>query len=153
GEGYRVNVDALHLAAFAGTKHARHATDLGAGVGAVALALLFAKSVERVRLIEIDRRAADLAQKNLDENGWASRGEIVCADVMCAAREHRASTDLVVCNPPYVEPGRGRTPAEPSRARARFGVLAHFAEAARLVLARRGRACFVYPGGELATLL
>lgn len=153
GTGYRVNVDALHLAHFAGVRRARAAVDLGSGVGAVSLALIHANAVERVRMIEIDPRAAEYARKNLVDNGWTERGDVVCADVMRAAREWPGSADLVVCNPPYVEPGRGRAPKEPSRARARAGQLAGFVEAARLFLARRGRACFVYPANELATLL
>ena len=153
GEGYRVNVDALHLAAFAGARRARAAVDLGAGVGAVALALLHARAVERVMLVEIDPRAAALARTNLAENGWGERGEVVCADVARAAREYAGTAQLVVCNPPYVEPGRGRAPREPARARARSGELAAFAAAARAFCARRGRACFVYPAGELATLI
>ncbi|HEY2516385.1 MAG TPA: hypothetical protein VGI39_36190, partial [Polyangiaceae bacterium] len=41
GEGYRVNVDAILLADFARrAPRARAAVDLGAGVGAVSLALL-----------------------------------------------------------------------------------------------------------------
>jgi tRNA1Val (adenine37-N6)-methyltransferase len=155
GEGYRVNVDALHLAAFAGApgRRVRDAADLGAGVGAVALALLSAGAADRVRLVEVEARAVALARKNLAENGWSARGDVVHADVLRAAHDHPGSAQLVVCNPPFVEPGRGRVPSEPSRARARSGGLAAFAEAARIFLARRGRACFVYPANELATLL
>jgi len=153
GEGYRVNIDALHLAAFAGTRRARRAVDLGAGVGAVALALLFARAVATVRLVESDRAAAELARANLAANGWIDRAEVDCADVTRAAHEHAGEADLVVSNPPYIEPGRGRAPAQPARARARSGSLASFTDAARRFLGRRGRACFVYPASELATLL
>ncbi len=154
GEGYRVNVDALLLAAFAagGGRRARTCVDLGAGVGAVALALLHAGAVERALLVEIDARAAELARRNLGENGWAARGEVVCADVAGAARDLGGRAQLVVCNPPYFAPGRGRPASEPSRARARTGELAAFAGAARAFLGRRGRACFVYPAGELFAL-
>ncbi len=153
GEGYRVNVDALHLATFAGTRRARHAFDLGAGVGAVALTLLSERAVDRVTLVEIDPRAADIARRNLVENGWADRGDVICADVREAAREHRGEATLVVCNPPYIAPGRGRAPKEPARARARSGELGTFVQAARVLCARRARACFVYPAPELTTLL
>jgi tRNA1Val (adenine37-N6)-methyltransferase len=152
GEGYRVNVDALHLATFAGSRHARRAVDLGAGVGAVALALLFARAVDRVRLVEIDPACAELARQNLAENGWTDRGDVVCADVLRAARDYGGEADLVVSNPPYVAPGRGRIPKEPGRARARNGELAAFTGAARHFLGRRGRACFVYPAPELEAL-
>lgn len=155
GAGYRVNVDALHLAAFAAagrTGRARHVVDLGAGVGAISLALLHAEAAEHVLLVELDAVAADLARKNLDDNGWEARGEVVCADVARAAHDHGGAADLVVCNPPYFAPGRGRVASEPARARARSGELRAFALAARAFLGRRGRACFVYPAGELLAL-
>jgi tRNA1Val (adenine37-N6)-methyltransferase len=152
GAGYRVNVDALLLAEFAcGHSRARVAFDLGAGVGGVALALLHADAVRRVVLVEIDRAAVDLAQRNIDANGWSERAEVFAADVRDAARDRRGEADLVVCNPPYTEPGRGRAPA-PSRALARSGSLALFVEAARAVAGRRARICFVYPAQETLTL-
>jgi tRNA1Val (adenine37-N6)-methyltransferase len=152
GGGYRVNVDALILAAFAAARgRARFAADLGAGVGAVALGLLHLGGATRVLLVERDRAAADLARANLVANGWHDRGEVVCEDVAAAARAHRGTADLCVCNPPYVRPGRGRTPA-PARAHARSGALGPFTAAARTLCGRRARACFVYPAHELAAL-
>jgi tRNA1Val (adenine37-N6)-methyltransferase len=148
-----VNVDALHLAAFAGVRRARALVDLGAGVGAVTLALFHARAVDRALLVEIEPRAAELARKNLADNGWADKGEVLCADVARAAYDHGGHAQLVVCNPPYFAPGRGRPAAEPSRARARSGELRAFATAARAFLGRRGRACFVYPAAELFALL
>src|SRR5579864_3570775 len=86
GAGYRTNVDALLLAAFAATptpsttaqpaappaiarmtpKAAAVAFDLGAGVGAVGLALLRFGAARRVVFIEIDEFAAAMARRNLD---------------------------------------------------------------------------------------
>jgi hypothetical protein len=70
-----------------------------------------------------------------------------------AAREHAGEASLVVCNPPYVEPGRGRAASHPSRARARSGELDAFDAAACTLAGRRAHACFVYPARELTTLL
>jgi tRNA1Val (adenine37-N6)-methyltransferase len=153
GEGYRANVDALLLADFARARgRAKVAFDLGAGVGAVALALLHRGACERVVLVEIDAAAAALARANLDANGWSSRGKVLEGDVARAGPAHRGEADLVVCNPPYVAPGRGRVAKGASRARARSGDVAAFVVAARVLLGRRGRACFVYPARELVTL-
>lgn len=153
GEGYRANVDALLLAAFAANKRARHGFDLGSGVGAVALALAHLGGAERVTLVELDATAAALARRNLDDNGLGARGEVVCGDVLEAARARRGEADLVVCNPPYVAPGRGRVPQGDARAAARSGDLTRFVEAARLACGRRARACFVYPAPELVSLV
>lgn len=147
--GYRVNVDAFLLADFAGSpRRVRHAVDLGAGVGAVGLSLLRADRAARVTLVDIDEALVPLAARNVEENGWIHRAEIVHGDV---ASYRGSSFDLVVCNPPYVEPGRGRSPA-PTVARARSGPLAHFLDCARRAMGRRARACFIYPAIESTTL-
>ncbi len=156
GSGYRVNVDALLLGRFAaeGASAGRRATsawDLGAGVGAVALSLLHASAADSVVLVERDPEAASLAVANLAANGWAARGRVLHADV--ATLEESGVADLVVCNPPYTPPGRGRAGSVPARHAARAGELGLFVAAARRVLARRGRVCFVYPAPELVTLL
>jgi tRNA1Val (adenine37-N6)-methyltransferase len=151
GEGYRVNVDALLLAAFAARgRRARLAVDLGAGSGAVALSLLHFDAAERVVLVEIDAAASDAARANLEANGWQGRGEVLSCDAR--ALPPRTGADLVVCNPPYVAPARGRLPRRPEVARARSGDLSVFTQAARSAMGRRARACFVYPAGELHAL-
>ena len=58
----------------------------------------------------------------------------------------------MVCNPPYFAPGRGRASRVPAREIARTGELGIFVDAARTVLGRRGRACFIYPAREMTTL-
>lgn len=152
GAGYRTNVDALLLAGFATSgKVASCAFDLGAGVGAVGLALLRLGAAKRVVFVEIDEFPAAMARRNLDANGWTARGEVVRGDVRDVARARRGEAALVVCNPPYVLPGRGRV--APSQARARSGELVTFVEAARQAAGRKARVCFVYPAQELGTLL
>lgn len=147
--GYRVNVDAFLLADFAGRpKRVRHAIDLGSGVGAVGLSLLHAERAERVTLVDVDDALVALAARNVEDNGWPHRTDVVHGDV---AKLRGVSGDLVVCNPPYVEPGRGRTPAA-SVARAKSGSLGVFLDAARRAMGRRARACFVYPAIEATTL-
>jgi tRNA1Val (adenine37-N6)-methyltransferase len=170
GAGYRTNVDALLLAWFAAAAvpvpssppdvlAATHATnrtaqtafDLGAGVGAVGLALLRFGAARRVVFVEIDEQPAAMARRNLDANGWAERGEVVHGDVSGVARSRRGEAALVVCNPPYTAPGRGNIPV--ADARARCGDLGAFVHAARQVAGKRARICFVYRAQELGTLL
>jgi tRNA1Val (adenine37-N6)-methyltransferase len=152
GEGYRANVDALLLAAFASDgKRAKLAIDLGAGAGAVALSLLYWDAAERVVLVEKDPVAGDAARANLEANGWASRGDVLSMDVRDLAASAGAA-DLVVCNPPFVAPGHGRLPSRPERALARSGELGLFTAASRRALGRRARACFVYPAHDLGGL-
>ncbi|HEY2518380.1 MAG TPA: methyltransferase, partial [Polyangiaceae bacterium] len=111
------------------------------------------KAVERVLLVEVDPTAAALAQANLRANGWSGRAEVVTGDAAEAMRARRGEAQLVVCNPPYFPPGRGRPARGEARGRARAGELDGFVAAAREALGRRGRACFVYPARELLALL
>ncbi len=152
GQGYRTNVDALLLASFAaGPRPAEVAFDLGAGVGAVGLSLLKLGAAKHVVFVEVDGRAAEMAGRNLEANGWPDRGEVVNADVRDVARSRRGEAALVVCNPPYVAPGRGRVGA--SQVRARIGDVGAFVAAARQVAGKKARVCFVYPAQELGALL
>jgi tRNA1Val (adenine37-N6)-methyltransferase len=160
GAGYRTNVDALLLAGFAAsrgipqtspTRPAALAFDLGAGVGAVGLSLIRLGAARRIVLVEIDEQPAAMARRNLDANGWTGLGEVVRGDVRDVARSRRGQASLVVCNPPYVQVGRGRVPAAQSRARS--GRLETFVEAARQLAGRNARVCFVYPAHDLSLLL
>lgn len=154
GAGYRVNVDALHLAEFARRERpVGHAVDLGSGVGAVGLSLLVTGAAARLTFVELDERLAELCGTNVSENGHAERARVLLGDVA----EDRFFSDvpsaaLVVANPPYIEPGRGR-PSSPHLRGAREGKLAPFVWRARTLLGRRGRACFVYPARELTQLV
>lgn len=149
--GYRVNGDALVLAEFAAggpRRRVRRAVDLGSGVGAVGLSLLHLEAAEEVTFVEVDGALAALCAQNVEENGWTHRAEVVHEDVT----RYAGAADLVVCNPPYVAPGRGRAPS-PAVARARRGPLTVFLDAARRVAGRRARVCFVYPAIEATTLV
>jgi tRNA1Val (adenine37-N6)-methyltransferase len=156
--GYRINIDSLLLADFAAgspgaARRARRLVDLGAGVGALALALDHLAGIGEAVLVERDPALAELARHNLAAAGLAAR--IVTADL--AARLPRglaAGADLVVANPPFFEPRAGRESADPARRRARFGGLAPFlTAAAKLLSGPRGRACFCYPACSLPELL
>jgi tRNA1Val (adenine37-N6)-methyltransferase len=159
GRGYRVNVDAVLLGAFAagalgtiGARRVRAAFDLGAGVGGVGLSLVHLGAADRVTMVEIDPVLAELAEANALANGWSARIDVIRADVSDTSAVPAGAAELVVCNPPYVEPGRGRLPA-PARAQARSGSLGGFLDAARRLAGRRARVCVVYPAIEATTLL
>jgi tRNA1Val (adenine37-N6)-methyltransferase len=115
--------------------------------------MLRAGTAAHVTFVEIDDEAAQCCSQNLTENRIETQSRLLASDVMRVAEENRGAADLVVCNPPYVPLGAGRTPPEPRRAKARQGDLAHFISAARLLLGKRARACFVYPAHNLTGIL
>jgi tRNA1Val (adenine37-N6)-methyltransferase len=153
-DGYRVNVDALLLAAFAVRgRIAKLALDLGAGVGAVGLVLHHVGAAASVALVEREKALVELARANLEHAG--APGAVYELDV---ARERlppalRDRADLVVCNPPYFPEGSARRQKHPLTAKARTGALEPFvAAAARALRGSRGRAVFAYPAASLAEL-
>lgn len=155
GGGYRANVDALWLAAFAsGGRRARAVIDLGAGVGTIGLALLAVDAIDNVTLVEIDPLLSGLAANNA--RAFPGRVEVVETDLRAPlpeALQHRF--DLVVANPPWAARPTRPSP-DPRKARARTGdpdTTAGFVRAARAALGAAGRACFVYPAQELPHLL
>jgi tRNA1(Val) A37 N6-methylase TrmN6 len=153
--GYRANVDALLLAAFArSARPAGHAVDLGAGVGTVALALGYFGAAERVTLVERDPTLVDLARRNMRAAGLP--GRVVEADVAAelASREDIGAADLVVCNPPFFTEDEGRPRSHPRDRAARSGALAPFLRSGRALLRdSKSRFCVVYPARSLAELL
>ena len=85
-KGHRVGSDAALLAA--ATPQAERIVDVGAGVGAVGLALLKRMTGARAELVEIDAELGALAAENVRKNDLAERARVIVADVT-AARSRR----------------------------------------------------------------
>jgi tRNA1Val (adenine37-N6)-methyltransferase len=153
-EGYRVNVDALVLAAFAaGSRPAALAVDLGAGIGSVGLTLHHVGAVERLVLIEREPMLVELARRNLALAG--ATGDVFELDIARGALPPAVAhcADLVICNPPFFDEGAGRGQKHPLTRTARTGELEPFvAAAARSLRGSRGRAAFAYPARALSEL-
>lgn len=148
GDGYRFNVDAVHLARFASEKPAKRALDLGSGVGAVGLSLLHLRAAAHVTLVDHEPRYLQLASKSIEALAWQSR--VHCIERAVESLSLSDKFDLIVSNPPYTEPGAGRSSKAGS---ARQGALAPFVKAARAHLGARGRFACVYPAREWQHLL
>jgi tRNA1(Val) A37 N6-methylase TrmN6 len=142
--GHRAGHDAILLAA-AAAANARHAIDLGAGVGTAGLALLARGTTERVTLVEIDAELATLARANAERNGYGDRVEVVCADVAEIGRGD--SADLVLMNPPFNDPARTQSSPDPRRRRAHVGNdadLAVWIDAAHRLLKQGGKLVLIH---------
>ncbi len=72
--------------------------DFGCGTGVLARAVLAAPKVSKLTLVDLDRRAIDVAGRNLDE----PRAEMLWAD---ARTLDLANLDFVVMNPPFHDGG------------------------------------------------
>ncbi len=120
--GHRVGADAVLLAAAAGAP-ARRLVDVGAGVGAVGLALLQRWPEALGDLVEIDPALAALARENAALNRLEARAHVIVADAL-SAPDRRATgladgkADLVVTNPPFFDARNVRASPDARRARA-----------------------------------
>ncbi|HEX3777760.1 MAG TPA: methyltransferase [Polyangiaceae bacterium] len=152
--GYRVNVDAILLAAFAAEgKKAQFALDLGAGVGAVALCLRHLGAATAFGLLERDPVLLEFARENAERANL--RADFFCRDLADGLPEGLGRrADLVVSNPPFFAPESGRTSAESPKTPARFGKIEPFLDAAASAISgTRARVAFVYPARELSSFL
>ena len=74
--------------------------DLGCGLGILSRAILGSPAVTALTLVEVDRRAVEMAQRNIAD----PRATIVWADIR-AAGTVPGSLDFVVMNPPFHDGG------------------------------------------------
>jgi tRNA1Val (adenine37-N6)-methyltransferase len=163
-KGYRFTFDALLLADFA-IAHGRRPRgeiaicDIGTGCGVVGLVLLRELPSARLTAVELQPRLAEVARRNLVDNGLDDRGEVVELDVISPAAKRRlpgARFDWVVCNPPYQAIGRGAHNPESELAIARHELrlpIGRLCDEARRLLRPRGHAAIVYPAARLAELI
>ncbi len=122
-KGHRAGSDAVLLAAAAPADGIGRLVDVGAGVGAVGLAILQRMTGASADLVEQDADLAALASENAILNGLAERARVLRVDVT-RADERRAAglsdagADLVATNPPFFEAGNVRASPHPRRASA-----------------------------------
>jgi tRNA1(Val) A37 N6-methylase TrmN6 len=146
--GHRVGLDAVLLTAAAWGPAPRGIVDVGAGVGAVGLALARHYPGAEVDLVEIDPETAALARANAEANGLTAR--VVAADVLSPPSRRAAglvdgAADLVATNPPFYDAATARISPDPARARAH-------ALAAPLSDWLRASLALLAPGGRFAMI-
>ena len=140
--------------------------DVGAGVGAVGLALVGRCARSHADLIEIDADLARLAADNAARNGLTARARVLRLDVADARARREAglddeAADCVVTNPPFFDPGTVRVSPDATRARAHVfapsgsGVapLAGWIRACLALLSPGGRFVMIHRPEALARIL
>ena len=104
-ECFKLGRDSVLLSRFCTVKPNWKVCDLGTGVGS--LLLLLSQREERLDRtgIEINPTAAELAQKNLEDNGLS--GRVILGDLRDKSLVPADHFHLVVSNPPYFRTGSG----------------------------------------------
>lgn len=120
--GHRVGTDAVLLAAAAPEIPRGLIVDVGAGVGAVGLALAQKNPGAQIVLLEKNAPAAAFARENVALNGLEARTRVVEADLFdVPARKAEGlveAAELVVTNPPFLTAGAARRSPDSDRAMA-----------------------------------
>jgi tRNA1(Val) A37 N6-methylase TrmN6 len=157
--GHRVGTDAALLAAAAGTLEGR-IVDVGAGVGAVGLALAQRNLLASVDLVEIDPELARLAERNAAQNGLEARTRVQRLDVLNPKERREAGltewASCVITNPPFFHATAVR--ASPDEGKARAHVLASatlpdWIQASLAILAPGGRFAMIHRSDALSAIL
>ena len=157
--GHRVGTDAALLVAAAGAPDGR-IVDVGAGVGAVGLALAKSSALASADLVEIDPELARLAESNAVRNGLQARARVLRLDALNSGERRAAglieSANCVVTNPPFFDARTVRVSPDEGKARAhvmpRAG-LAEWIQASLAMLAPGGRFLMIHRPEALATIL
>lgn len=143
---FPLGADSLALGEFCTLKPQSRVLDLGCG--AALLLLLCARREPSSALfgVELDPAAADLAQRNLGENGLA--GEIITGDLAKVPLPEQM--DLVISNPPWYPQGAG---AEGGPGRQEGCPFHRLCAVAAKALKPKGRFALVHSPERLADLL
>ena len=162
--GHRVGTDAALLVAAAGDARQGRIVDVGAGVGAVGLALAQRNPLASVDLVEVDPKLARLAETNAERNGLQARTRVLRLDAL-NPRERREtglaeSANCVVTNPPFFDAKTVRVSPDEGRARAHVlasaeagATLADWIQASLAILAPGGRFVMIHRPEALSAIL
>lgn len=148
--GHRIGTDAVLLAAGAPALAFGLIVDVGAGAGAVGLALAQTNPGAKVVLLEKNFRAAALARQNVPANGLEARVRVVEADLFDAAARRAEglveAADLVVTNPPFLKFDQSRPSPDADRA------MAHVLDEGGIEKWLRASLALLKPGGVFVAI-
>ncbi len=110
--GYRFSVDAPILADFLPALPTEKALEIGTGVGIVSLLALYKKKFSYIYGVEIQRSLSQLAELNVEKNGFLENARIITADFNEIYRDFPGICHIF-SNPPFLQPNRGRLSPNP----------------------------------------
>lgn len=146
--GFRFGTDAVLLAHFAGLKHRESVMDLCTGSGIIPILLAGRSASPVIRGVELQSRYAEMAQRSVCYNHLEDRVRILRGDVRdLAFIQRQGSFDVVTCNPPYKEAGRGIPNPSDELMVARHEITVNLEDVIRsagMLLREGGRLCMVH---------
>ena len=105
---HRFNTDTILLANFSMPKKNDRAVDLGSGCGTIPLIWSRENRAEKIYSVEIQKDACNMIERSIILNNLQDKLEIINGDIKALDDKlPKGYFDLVVCNPPYKEIGKG----------------------------------------------
>jgi tRNA1(Val) A37 N6-methylase TrmN6 len=153
--GYRAAIDPVLLAAALPAAFRGRVADLGCGAGAAGLCLAARLAQVAVVGIERDPLLADLARQNVADNAFASRIEIVEADIR-RLPPALGGFDAAIANPPYLEAARANAVVDPRKSAATVETgadLEAWIDAALRLVRDKGTVAIIHRADRLDDLL
>lgn len=152
-DSFRFGLDAVLLADFAAVRPGSRVCDLGTGTGILPLLLWGREKEITCDGVEIQKDAADRAQRTMHLNGLSHRIAIHNRDLKeVRAFLPHAGYDLVICNPPYSPRDSALMSPNPALSAARTEgkcTLLDVIRAAAYLVKGRGRFVFMLPASRL----
>lgn len=131
--------------------------DLGTGSAIIPLILAWKTPVKSIAGVEVEKRATDVALRNIEINGLNKRISVLNTDFRDLKGLYpEGSFSVVISNPPYVKAGSGRVSPSPERAMARsevHGELKDLVDISNYLIGVKGRVFYIYPVRRLFEML
>ena len=156
-KGYRFSVDAILLSQFIKIHKDERVMDLGTGCGILPLLLSHTTKAHSFIGVEIQKKLADCAKKNVILNHLENRISIIKQDFRGLRNTFSpGSFDVVLSNPPYRKYRTGRINPSVEKAIARHeikGTLGDLISIASYLLPPKGRCYLIFPALRTVDLL
>ncbi len=152
---FRFGTDAVLLAGFAEAWPRETVVDFCTGTGIIPL-LITARTGAKVIGVEIQHRAAELAEKSVQLNGLEEKIRIVEGDIKEAKSFIKEHVHAVICNPPYERVGSGGISAAEEIRIARHEVMCNMddvVKSASELLQTGGRLYMIHRISRMAELI
>jgi len=145
---FRFGVDAVLLSDFAKIKKGDKVLDIGTGTGIIPILLAAKTKADHITGLEIQGQMADMAGRSVKMNQLEHRVSIVHGDIKeWSSLFGKASFDVVVSNPPYIQEKAGMHNSNNAKSISRHEVkctLDDVVAAAALLLSTNGRLAMIH---------
>lgn len=155
---YKFTSDAVILSKFARVKNNDVVADLCSGSGIVGIHLYGenADKIKSVTLFEMQTPLFEMSKKSIELNGLTNKFLAINTKLQDISNEYFGKFSLVVCNPPYMQAGKGFSDKSPIIDLCKREITLSLKElvvAISKVLKFGGRCCVVYRADRLVDML